>query len=144
LALDRFQAMTFDSPFKRPAAPTSTKAEPAEMHPEEDAPAPTLADRLRGIGDPDPGAPVLRKGSKGAAVTKWQKVLQGLNPSALPRYGADGDFGNETVDATKAMQVSANALYLRAGLSAITVDGVVGPQTRTAASRLLEINGGTA
>jgi hypothetical protein len=38
----------------------------------------------------------LKKGSKGNNVRRLQNALLKLNPSALPKYGADGDFGNET------------------------------------------------
>jgi hypothetical protein len=38
----------------------------------------------------------LKKGSKGDNVRRLQNALLKLNPSALPKYGADGDFGNET------------------------------------------------
>lgn len=38
----------------------------------------------------------LKKGSKGYNVTRLQTALKKLNASALPRYGVDGDFGNET------------------------------------------------
>jgi hypothetical protein len=110
--------------------------------PEVGPPTASLGASLLAIGDPEPGAPLLRKGSKGSRVTAWQKVLLALNPVALPRFGADGDFGSETEGATRLLQGSANALYARAGLPLISVDGVVGPQTRTAASRLLEVRGG--
>jgi hypothetical protein len=38
----------------------------------------------------------LKKGSKGNNVRRLQTALKKINPSALPRYGVDGDFGNET------------------------------------------------
>lgn len=38
----------------------------------------------------------LKKGSKGNNVTRLQNALIKLNPSSLPKYGVDGDFGNET------------------------------------------------
>ena len=60
----------------------------------------------------------LRKGSKGTAVTELQKLLM-KHGYTLPNYGADGDFGNETLNAVKAFQ-EANGLE---------VDGAVGPIT---------------
>lgn len=60
----------------------------------------------------------LRKGSKGEDVIALQKRLMERG-YALPKYGADGDFGNETVSAVRAYQ-KANTL---------DVDGIVGPQT---------------
>lgn len=38
----------------------------------------------------------LRPGDQGAAVRKFQEALLGWSAQALPRYGADGDFGGET------------------------------------------------
>lgn len=62
--------------------------------------------------------PTLRKGSKGQYVTMLQTKL--LNKGyALPRYGADGDYGTETLNAVKSFQ-KANRL---------TADGVVGEKT---------------
>jgi hypothetical protein len=40
---------------------------------------------------------VLKKGDKGKAVTHYQNALLAWDPNALPQYGADGDYGNETV-----------------------------------------------
>jgi hypothetical protein len=47
---------------------------------------------------------VLKKGDKGLAVTYWQKALLKRDPGALPVFGADSDFGDETVAATTAFQ----------------------------------------
>ena len=60
----------------------------------------------------------LRKGAKGAEVKKMQNLLikKGYN---LPKFGADGQFGNETFEAVKKFQ-KANGL---------SVDGIVGPKT---------------
>lgn len=38
----------------------------------------------------------LKKGSKGAKVKELQGYILKKDPKALPRFGADGDFGNET------------------------------------------------
>ena len=62
--------------------------------------------------------PTLRLGSKGEAVREMQqKLLQA--GEALPRYGADGDFGSETLAAVRSFQ-------RRHGL---VVDGICGPKT---------------
>ena len=49
------------------------------------------------------GLPLLRRGSRGDAVRAAQYLLlcRGL---ALPKYGADGDYGQETEDAVKEFQ----------------------------------------
>jgi peptidoglycan hydrolase-like protein with peptidoglycan-binding domain len=41
----------------------------------------------------------IQKGSKGEKVRELQSILIGINPSALPKYGVDGDFGSETESA---------------------------------------------
>ncbi len=70
--------------------------------------------------DPDPGEdrPALKKGSSGTYVT----LLQGLliqRGYELPKYGADGKFGNETLTAVQDFQRDH-------GLAA---DGIVGKAT---------------
>lgn len=60
----------------------------------------------------------LRQGDKGQAVQKIQQALIDMG-FPLPRFGVDGDFGNETLSAVKNYQ-RAN------GLSA---DGIIGPIT---------------
>lgn len=45
----------------------------------------------------------IKKGAKGAVVTYWQLRLKRLMPGALPRYGVDGDYGNEVATAVKAL-----------------------------------------
>lgn len=62
--------------------------------------------------------PTLRKGDKGAEVKELQNLLL-QHGYSLPRYGADGDYGNETVVAVKAFQ-RANGL---------TDDGIAGVKT---------------
>ena len=62
--------------------------------------------------------PTLRKGSSGTYVTLLQTMLiQRGYP--LPKYGADGKFGNETLNAVKEFQKN----------NGLTVDGVVGEST---------------
>lgn len=63
----------------------------------------------------------LRKGSKGELVTILQKKLMELGYS-LPRYGADGDYGNETINAVKKFQKD----------HGLTADGVTGEKTWSA------------
>ena len=41
---------------------------------------------------------VLSKGSGGPGVKRFQECLLVWNPEALPKHGADGDFGSETAD----------------------------------------------
>ena len=69
---------------------------------------------------PDPGEtrPTLRKGAKGDIVKDMQNRLMQLG-YALPKFGADGDYGSETIAAVKAFQ-AANGLQ---------ADGVTGPMT---------------
>lgn len=66
----------------------------------------------------DTTMPTLRKGDKGTAV----KILQRLLFEAgckLPKYGCDGSYGAETVEAVKAFQTT----------NALTIDGICGPLT---------------
>jgi len=49
----------------------------------------------------------LKKGDSGAAVQKHQEGILAWNPDALPNYGADGDFGDETVTWVKNYQKAA-------------------------------------
>lgn len=62
--------------------------------------------------------PTLRKGAKGERVRELQEKLLALGYQ-LPRYGADGDYGAETIKAVKEFQKDH-------GLAA---DGVCGPKT---------------
>lgn len=38
----------------------------------------------------------LKSGSKGAKVKELQQAILKYDPKALPKFGADGDFGSET------------------------------------------------
>ena len=60
----------------------------------------------------------IRKGDKGPVVKYAQQLLMDKG-FALPKYGADGDYGSETVSAVKAFQ-KANGL---------NADGVIGKNT---------------
>ena len=62
--------------------------------------------------------PALKKGNKGEYVKLLQtKLLE--HGYSLPRYGADGDFGNETLSALKAFQKD----------HGLTADGIAGKKT---------------
>jgi hypothetical protein len=65
---------------------------------------------------------LLRKGDRGTAVREWQLDLRRWTPHALPRFGVDGDFGEETETWTRRFQQAVK----------IADDGIVGPQTRNA------------
>ena len=52
------------------------------------------------------GEEVIKRGDKGASVKKIQEILLALG-YALPKYGADGAFGNETEAAVNAFKRSA-------------------------------------
>ena len=56
-----------------------------ETQPEPPPPPPNKEDEMS-----------LKRGDKGKAVTEYQEALQKWNSGALPRFGADGDFGGET------------------------------------------------
>ena len=62
--------------------------------------------------------PTLRKGDKGdwVAILQNELIVRGYK---LPKYGADGDFGNETLSAVKQFQKD----------HGLTADGVVGKKT---------------
>lgn len=62
--------------------------------------------------------PTLKKGMKGSNVTMLQTMLM-AHGYQLPKWGADGDFGNETLKAVKAFQKDRG----------LTADGIVGPAT---------------
>lgn len=62
--------------------------------------------------------PTLRLNSRGSDVTLLQQRLMALG-FALPRFGADGHFGQETHGAVIAFQRSRN----------LAADGIVGPKT---------------
>lgn len=70
------------------------------------------------------GGATLRLGSRGDAVRQWQTILFGAQ--LIRQAGVDGVFGPRTEDATKRFQRTLK----------VTPDGVVGPATRAACSRL--------
>lgn len=67
----------------------------------------------------------LKKGCKGDDVRQMQKDLISLG-YALPKWGADGSFGAETLAAVKRFQLN----------NGLAVDGIVGPKTYAAIDRL--------
>ena len=72
---------------------------------------------------PDPGPmpekrPTLQKGDKGPLVKIMQQDLMKAGES-LSKYGADGSFGNETLEAVKSFQKK----------HGLVVDGICGPKT---------------
>ena len=71
----------------------------------------------------------LRKGDKGAEVRLMQQDLMKAGEK-LPRYGADGDFGNETLAAVKSFQKK----------HGLKVDGICGQKTW---AELMKYEGGT-
>lgn len=83
-------------------------------------------------------AAVLKQGATGAAVTAMQKLLLKWDPQCLPKWGADGDFGEETAAAVLAFQLAAGvertgafdadterALLLHAGATVEITGGTV-------------------
>ena len=71
---------------------------------------------------------ILRKGMCGEDVQVLQQQLMQLGYN-LPKYGADGDFGTETLEAVKAFQRDAG----------LDTDGEVGPKTWAAMQARLSI-----
>lgn len=64
----------------------------------------------------------ITEGDQGQAVKNWQRDLLKWDSLALPKFGADGDFGDETTKWTLKFQKSVG----------INVDGLVGPATLAA------------
>lgn len=69
-------------------------------------------------GTPSNKRMTLHKGDEGSDVKELQNILLSLGYK-LPKYGADGEYGAETISAVKAFQ-KANGLE---------VDGICGPKT---------------
>lgn len=63
--------------------------------------------------------PLLKRGAIGEAVERMQTILMSWNPKALPEWGADGEFGSETLKWVKKFQQSFG----------LKVDGIVGNNT---------------
>lgn len=58
----------------------------------------------------------FQRGDKGTEVVKLQRFLKWFDPSLLPKYGADGSIGSETIAAVKEFQAKTK----------IKVDGLFG------------------
>lgn len=67
----------------------------------------------------------LKKGCKGEDVKQLQRDLISFGYN-LPKWGADGSFGNETLAAVKRFQLN----------NGLVVDGIVGPKTFAVIDRL--------
>jgi peptidoglycan hydrolase-like protein with peptidoglycan-binding domain len=79
--------------------------------------------------------PVLTRGDSGPAVEKWQKDLNrwlAVERPDEPQLAEDGLFGRRTEAATRTFQEAMN----------ITVDGIVGPESRAALQGYFEGRGG--
>ena len=63
---------------------------------------------------------MLKRGAKGVSVTRYQKRLKDWNAKALPRFGADGDFGGETETWVKTFQAAQDLAATG------TIDGLTG------------------
>ena len=98
-------------------------AVPAPAAPSGSGPAPSAGSSS--ASPAAPARPTLRLGAKGDSVREMQSLLLRAGES-LPRYGADGDFGSETLAAVRSFQ-------RRHGL---VVDGICGSKTW---GKLLEV-----
>lgn len=45
----------------------------------------------------------IKQGQRGANVKKLQQLILSINKNALPKFGADGQFGTETANALKSL-----------------------------------------
>lgn len=73
------------------------------------------------------GDRTLRKGDSGEDVAELQQALIEVGYK-LPKYGADGDYGSETVEAVKALQRD----------NALDIDGIYGPASHKALTKMLD------
>lgn len=89
------------------------------------------ATEMPGNGDTSNGGdtPTLRKGSKGASVATLQSLLLSLGYS-MPVYGADGNYGAETIAAVTAFQAD----------NGLATDGICGALTWAAITAALAAN----
>ena len=78
----------------------------------------TYTDTAAVTGSDGPVLPTLRTGAKGETVRAMQILLEGRG-HRLTRYGADGEFGEETAAALLAYQKA----------KGLTADAICGPQT---------------
>jgi hypothetical protein len=92
----------------------------------EPTPTPTPTPEPQGYTGEFPTLPnrgYFKKGDKGTEVRKLQKLLLWISPGCLPRFGVDGDYGNETYNAVKVCQ----------SILKVKVDGLYGRATQIAA-----------
>ena len=69
----------------------------------------------------------FQKGDKGVNVIRLQEFLKWYDPTFLPKYGADGDFGLETKSAVITFQ----------GRENLKMDGLFGPKSLAAAKKVV-------
>lgn len=74
-----------------------------------------------------PARGYFKHGDKGPEVKKMQVILEAVCPGCLPKYGSDGDFGDETFKAVNRVQFTVHT----------TVDGKYGPKTNEACKKHL-------
>lgn len=79
------------------------------------------------LGSVAAGTASLEKGAKGDGVKAFQAALMKAG-YALPKYGADGDFGNETIGALKKFQTD-SGLTPSGRFDKATLDKLAGPAT---------------
>lgn len=70
-----------------------------------------------------PSRGYFKKGDKGIEVRKLQNLMLWISPGCLPRWGSDGEYGNESYNACKVCQ----------SVLKVKVDGLWGKATQAAA-----------
>lgn len=113
-----FKGVQYDTPaeeqaIQNPATPTTSNPEPAAPT----NPTTGTTNLINPVSVPT-ARPTLRKGAKGESVAAMQQALLRAG-FPLPKYGADGKFGKETLSAVKAFQKA----------SGLKTDGICGPKT---------------
>ena len=86
-------------------------------------PTPTPSEAYTGEFPTLPSRGYFKKGDKGKEVVKMQNVLLWISPGCLPKYGADGNVGSETINAVKVCQ----------SILKVKTDGLYGKATQIAA-----------
>lgn len=74
-----------------------------------------------------PSRGYFQKGDKGVNVVRLQEFLKWYDPTFLPKYGADGSFGNETKTAVLMFQ----------GRESLKADGLFGKKSLAAAKKVV-------
>lgn len=80
----------------------------------------------------------VSKGDSGPAVYVWQRILQWIDPALLPKYGPDGDFGDETVQAIKTVLPKSDGTQINARVGSLLLALFVEARAEAAASRELD------